>query len=100
MSKRVRERPGSIIARTREPDLTDPANPEWTEADFARAQPPEAFPDLMAVIKRGKGRPPKDAPKIAVSLRLDREIVERYRATGPGWQARINDDLAKASERR
>jgi uncharacterized protein (DUF4415 family) len=39
---------------------------------------------------RGRGRPALDAPKRLVSLRLDPEVVERFRATGPGWQSRIN----------
>jgi uncharacterized protein (DUF4415 family) len=33
-----------------------------------------------------------------VSLRLDAEVLERYRATGEGWQSRINADLQKASK--
>jgi uncharacterized protein (DUF4415 family) len=31
-----------------------------------------------------------------VSLRLDKEILERFRASGPGWQSRINEALRKA----
>jgi uncharacterized protein (DUF4415 family) len=31
-----------------------------------------------------------------ISVRLDRDLVERLRATGPGWQARINETLRKA----
>lgn len=38
----------------------------------------------------------KPSGKIVVSIRLDPEVVERARATGPGWQARINDVLKAA----
>ena len=32
-------------------------NPELTKADFARAKPfAEAFPDLAALIRKGRGR--------------------------------------------
>jgi uncharacterized protein (DUF4415 family) len=41
---------------------------------------------------RGRG-PQKKPTKHLVSLRLDPDIVERFRATGPGWQARINETL-------
>lgn len=103
MSKLTKAQRDAIDTRIRElpePDLTDPDNPEWTKEDFARASPPEAFPELMTVVRRGRGRPPVERRKIAVSLRLDPEVVERYRSTGPGWQRLMNDDLAKASKRR
>ena len=78
-----------------EPDLTDPDNPEWTEADFARAQGPESLsPEVLAAFPRTRGRPVKAAPKIRVAVRLDPDVVAYFRATGPGWQTRINDALA------
>lgn len=45
------------------------------------------------LIRRGRGRPPLESPKKLVSLRLDPDVVERFRATGPGWQSRINAAL-------
>ena len=42
------------------------------------------------------GRPPVENPKKQVTLRLDPEIVEKFRATGKGWQSRINAELRKA----
>ena len=44
------------------------------------------------------GRPKSDSPKEAVSLRLDPDVLAHYRATGPGWQSRINKDLRKAAK--
>ncbi len=35
----------------------DHDNPEWTEADFARAKPLSAFPELEAARKRKPDRP-------------------------------------------
>lgn len=43
------------------------------------------------------GRPKSDAPKLATSLRLDPDVLDHYRATGPGWQTRINKTLRKAA---
>ena len=43
------------------------------------------------------GRPPSDNPKKAVTLRLDSDVVAHFRATGPGWQTRINAALRKAA---
>jgi BrnA antitoxin of type II toxin-antitoxin system len=45
---------------------------------------------------RGAGRPPLANPKQQVTLRLDPEVLEKFRATGKGWQSRINAELRKA----
>jgi uncharacterized protein (DUF4415 family) len=72
-------------------------NPEWTEEDFKQARPfAEVFPDLAASIARSRGRPVVESPKKQVTLRLDADVVERYRLSGKGWQSRINEDLRKA----
>ncbi len=58
------------------PELTD----EWfDQADLYHGD---------KLIRRG--RPPLDNPKKLISLRIDPDIIERFRATGPGWQSRIN----------
>jgi uncharacterized protein (DUF4415 family) len=77
----------------------DQDNPEWTEADFARAQPLSAFPDLEAALMRKRGRPAgsvKADTKKSVTLRIDPDVLDGWRATGPGWQARINTALRRA----
>ncbi len=68
-------------------------NPEWTEADFHNAKPfAEVFPELARKLR---GRPRSDSPKRQVTLRLDADVLEHFRAGGPGWQSRINADLRK-----
>jgi len=69
-------------------------NREWTKEDFAEAKRfDEIFPDLARTIRRrGKQRAPTKTP---VSLRLDADVVEAYKATGEGWQSRINGDLRR-----
>jgi len=47
------------------------------------------------LIRRERGRPPIDTPKKLVSLRLDQDVIDRFRAGGPGWQSRINAALRK-----
>lgn len=44
------------------------------------------------------GRPKAAAPKEAISLRLDPDVLAFFRATGPGWQTRINDALRKVAK--
>jgi uncharacterized protein (DUF4415 family) len=78
----------------------DEDNPEWTEADLVRAKSADELPaELLAAFPNtGKrmGRPPGSA-KQAVSLRLDREVIDKFKATGPGWQSRINEALRRAT---
>lgn len=40
-----------------------------------------------------RGRPKSAAPKEPVKLRLDPDVLAALRATGDGWQTRINDML-------
>ena len=66
--------------------------PEWTDEMFERA-------DLYhgdKLIRRG--RPPQGAlPKEAIKLRIDADVLAHFRATGPGWQTRINEALRRAA---
>jgi uncharacterized protein (DUF4415 family) len=66
--------------------------PEWPDEDFERAE----YRIGDKVIRRG--RPPLAAPKQAIRIRLDADVVEHFRATGPGWQTRINDALRKVAK--
>jgi uncharacterized protein (DUF4415 family) len=80
---------------------TQDDNPEWIEADFARARPAQdVLPtEFMAAYRKARGRPAgtfKPDTKQQITLRLDRDVIERFRATGPGWQSRINEALRKA----
>lgn len=74
----------------------DSDNPEWTEDDFARARPIADFPELAAAFPKSKGGRPRGSNKRAVSLRLDGEVIDKFKATGPGWQSRINEALKRA----
>lgn len=73
---------------------------ELTEADFARFRPAmDVIPHIVEAMEalqrqRGQRGPQKSEVKDRIGLRLDHNIVEHFRATGPGWQSRINDVLA------
>ncbi|OCJ17793.1 hypothetical protein A6U87_02345 [Rhizobium sp. AC44/96] len=79
----------------------DPDNPEWTEEDFKNARPfAEVLPELAESIRRSRGRPAAEQPKRQISLRLDPDVIDAFKATGKGWQGRINDALRKAAKLR
>lgn len=71
---------------------------ELTAADFKRMRPAaEVAPGVVAAWKRSRGRPKSQTTKTATSLRLDADVLEHFKATGPGWQTRINQALRKAA---
>jgi uncharacterized protein (DUF4415 family) len=82
---------------SKEPILTDPDNPEWTEEDFSRARPLSDFPQLAAAFPKSRGGRPRGSNKVQVALRLDRDAVDRFKADGPGWQSRMNEAIRKAA---
>lgn len=69
-------------------------SPTLTEADFKRARPvPHALPGLVEGVTRRRGRPKSEARKVQVNLRIDPDVLEAYKAAGPGWQTRMNAAL-------
>lgn len=88
------------MSRERRPPPDHDPNPEWTDEDFARAKPAHDVlsPEILAQFpKTRRGRGPQKAPtKVAVSIRLSRDVVERFKASGPGWQSRMGAVLRKA----
>jgi len=84
-------------------DWDDADIPELTAEDFRRMRPArevlrEQFGERIAArLLRPRGRPPKENPKAQVTLRLDTEVLEHFKASGPGWQTRINAALRRAA---
>jgi uncharacterized protein (DUF4415 family) len=87
------------------------ASPRSLGSDLARVavhviQPeeyeelPELTDDMLA---RGKvnigGRPRSENPKKLISIRLPEDVIQKWRATGPGWQTRMAEKLARVVPR-
>ena len=53
----------------------------------------EELQAALAVAGKRRGRPAGSSTKEQVALRLDHEVVSAFRASGPGWQTRMNDVL-------
>ena len=89
MSENVTGSPGSWV----DPDDA----PEWTEAMFAEAEVRVGDEVIRPGKWRSAGRPPMGAAaKRQVTLRLDPDVIDRFREGGPGWQGRMNEALRKA----
>ncbi|MBR1276651.1 BrnA antitoxin family protein [Bradyrhizobium sp. AUGA SZCCT0283] len=73
-------------------------NPELADEQMSKAKPFAAsVPELAASIRRGRG-PNKAPTKTLVSSRLSGKVIEKYKAGGPGWQSRIDQDLRRINK--
>jgi len=95
--RKANRREAKSMAQNKKRIRPDDELPEMTKKEFSLAKPlRDAMPDVVEAMKRGRGRPKVADPKQRVSLRLDPRVVAAYKATGTGWQSRINDVLAAA----
>jgi uncharacterized protein (DUF4415 family) len=70
--------------------------PEMSDGEFERAKPfAEVFSASYKTWKK-MGRPPVETPKIHIGFRLAADVVQRIRATGRGYNARVEKVLRDA----
>jgi uncharacterized protein (DUF4415 family) len=86
------------MAKLKKTSTSDTKNSDdWypTDEEFAQFRPiEEVDPALLAAFEKGtlrrRGRPALPNKREVVSLRLEPEIISAFRASGAGWQTRIN----------
>ena len=87
--------------------MRKPASRRTLKSDLAKVDAPairpheyKELPELTeqslsrAVVNKG-GRPRSANPRKLISIRLPVDVIERWKATGPGWQTRIAERLSK-----
>ena len=91
-----------MVKRNKKPAGVSPEDwasvdvPEATDAEFATARPfKEAFPAQYRSWKK-MGRPPIATPKVHIGFRLAADVVDAVRATGRGYNARVEKVLRDA----
>ena len=76
--------------------LIRPTDTENAAITAAALSDPDNLPltnDELAQFKRLPGRPRAESPKVFTGIRLDADVVDAFRASGKGWQTRMNDAL-------
>lgn len=73
-------------------------NPTWTQTDFDNALhfdqlPPQLQHLVLASQAKKRGRPTSADKKVSVTIRYSSKVVETFKATGKGWQTRMNQVL-------
>jgi uncharacterized protein (DUF4415 family) len=72
--------------------------PEWTDDQFERAEIAiggRVIRPARGTLTRPRGRPKKADAKMHIHIRLSPQVLGYFRATGAGWQTRIDDVLRK-----
>ncbi len=59
---------------------------------------PELTDDMLqrGTVNKG-GRPRSENPKKLISIRLPEDVIQKWRSTGPGWQTRMAEKLARVA---
>ncbi len=82
-----------------DPELIDEVNPEWTHQRVSMAKPAkETLPIIFGVVAaaqmlKPRGRPRVKHPKELINIRLSHDVLEHFKASGDGWQTRIDAAL-------
>jgi uncharacterized protein (DUF4415 family) len=86
--KRVSRRPlGSDLKRV---DAQVVKRHEYDDA-------PELTDEMLSrMVVKKRGRPVTANPRRLLTLRLPADVIERWKATGPGWQTRMAERLSKS----
>lgn len=72
--------------------------PQWTQEQFDRAEVAlggDILEPAQGTLTRPRGRPRKADAKMHIHIRLSPQVVGHFRATGPGWQTRIDEVLRR-----
>ena len=75
----------------------DPVAPLTDEEIEGLRPAAEIFAELGLPMPQKVGRPKSENPKVPVTMRLDPDVLAYFKSTGPGWQTRMGEILAKAA---
>lgn len=65
-----------------------------TQDDIAKMTPFSGLSSSLQAKLKKRGRPVAETTKERITIRLSPVVVEQFRATGPGWQTRVDAALA------
>jgi uncharacterized protein (DUF4415 family) len=82
------------------PDFDDDA-PELTDEEIKKLRPArEWFAERGIPMPKPIGRPKAEAVKRSVTIRMDEDVVDYFKASGPGWQTRMHEVLAREARKK
>lgn len=70
---------------------------DWTDPDEVPDLTTEEWVKAIDAAPVQRGRPKAAVTKVSTTIRLDPDVLEKFRSEGPGWQSRINEVLRRAA---
>jgi uncharacterized protein (DUF4415 family) len=84
----------AAIAAASDAPVDDADNPGTQAADWDHAVVSRSLPELRAKLAARRGRGPQKAPtKVPTTIRFDPDVLAALKATGKGWQTRVNEAM-------
>lgn len=90
MNGKSQNSPQSWVDLDDAPELTDDF---FEQGEWKIGEQPVSAAEGAAELRKAIGRPKAETTKIALTVRYDAEVVEAFKATGKGWQTRMNAAL-------
>ncbi|MDO9002843.1 MAG: BrnA antitoxin family protein [Aquabacterium sp.] len=90
MQKTVKTKSGRVLqlpTPAEDAAITSAANADPDASPFTDAE----WEQVKPLARRG--RPLGSGTKVQITMRVDAEVLDTFKATGPGWQTRINEVL-------
>ena len=91
----------------RKRNLIRPTDAEDAAITAAAMNDPDAIPftdqeweKVKPMVRRGRGRPLGSGSKTQITLRVDTDVLDQFKAAGTGWQTRMNDVLREWTKHR
>jgi hypothetical protein len=76
-----------------DPNDPDAVTTYWKDAVLTDGGGPSAVVDALERRRQGQRGAQKAPVKVPITIRLDARVVKHFKATGKGWQTRINQAL-------
>jgi uncharacterized protein (DUF4415 family) len=70
---------------------------DWVDPDGIPDLSTEEWAKVIDAASVRRGRPKARITKVSTTIRLDPDVLEKFKADGPGWQSRINEALRRAA---
>lgn len=76
-------------------DAPELADDFFEQGEWKICEQPVSAPERAAALQKalGRGRAKVETTKLALTVRYDADVVEAFKATGKGWQTRMNAAL-------
>jgi len=91
----------AAIATAPETPVVDAGNPRTDPGDWDHAIVSHSYAELREKLAKRRRRGPQKAPlKVPTTIRFDADVLAALKATGKGWQTRVNQVMREWVERR